>query len=200
MLHPNFVIVGAIIGSIGGILYLLDTLKGKVKPNKVTFLLWSAAPLIAFAAEIGQGVGNQSLMTFYVGFIPVYFFVLSFFIQKAEWKITSFDLLCGALSVAGLIFWLVTKEGNIAIAAGLLADGLAALPTIVKSFKFPETENAWAYLAGAVNGGLTVLTIDSWTFAHWGFPIYILLVNLIIFVIVQSKVGKKYPKSDIKSY
>src|SRR3989344_7524638 len=92
MLHPNFVIVGALIGSIGGILYLLDTLKGKVKANKVTFLLWSAAPLIAFAAEIGQGVGIQSLMTFSVGFIPLSIFVASFFNKKAEWKITSFDL------------------------------------------------------------------------------------------------------------
>lgn len=191
MLHPNFVILGATIGSVGAIVYLIDTIKGKVKPNKVTFFLWSLAPLIAFAAELKEGVGIQSLMTFSVGFIPLVIFLASFFNKKAEWKITRFDLICGALSIIGLIFWFVTKEGNVAIASSILADGLAALPTIVKSYKFPETENAWAYFAGALNGGITILTIDTWSFAHWGFPLYILLVNLIIFLVVRFSVGRR---------
>ena len=37
MLDPNFVIVGVVIGFLGGISYLVDTLKGKTKPNRVTW-------------------------------------------------------------------------------------------------------------------------------------------------------------------
>lgn len=191
MLHPNFVILGTAIGVFGGVSYLIDTVKGKIKPNKVSYLLWSLAPLIAFAAEIKEGVGIQSLMTFSVGFVPFIIFLASFLNKKAEWKISAFDLFCGALSVTGLIFWLVTKEGNIAIVASLLADGLAALPTIIKSYKYPETESGLAYLTGFINGGVTLLTIDSWNFAHWGFPLYILFVNGLIYLFIYFRIGKR---------
>ena len=105
MLDQNFVIVGAIIAAAGSLSYLVDTLKGKVKPNRVSFLLWSLAPLIAFFAEIKQGVGIQALMTFVVGFLPLTIFIASFVNKKAEWKLTGFDLMCGALSIVGLVLW-----------------------------------------------------------------------------------------------
>jgi hypothetical protein len=90
MLSQNFVVLGATIAVVGSLSYLIDTLRGKVKPNRVAYLLWSVAPLIAFFAEINQGVGLQSLMTFIVGFMPLIVFVASFFNKKAEWKLTRF--------------------------------------------------------------------------------------------------------------
>jgi hypothetical protein len=79
MINQNFVILGAIIATIGSLSYLIDTIKGKVKPNRVSFLLWSLAPLIAFVAELKQGVGLQALMTFVVGFLPLTIFIASYF-------------------------------------------------------------------------------------------------------------------------
>jgi len=111
MLHPNFVIVGTLIGAIGSFAYLIDTVKGKVKPNRVSFLLWSIAPFIAFAAQMKQGVGIESLMTFSTGFLPFLIFGASFVNKKAEWKLTKFDLLCGVLSLVGLVLWLITQSG-----------------------------------------------------------------------------------------
>ncbi|MEK9178462.1 MAG: hypothetical protein AAB801_01630, partial [Patescibacteria group bacterium] len=64
MLNENFVYVGLFIASLGNIVYLIQTLRGKVQPNRVTWFLWALAPLIAFAAQIKQGVGVQSLLTF----------------------------------------------------------------------------------------------------------------------------------------
>lgn len=191
MIHENFVIVGSIIAALGGLSYLIQTIKGKVKPNRVSFFLWAVAPLIAFFAELQKGVGIQSLMTLTVGLVPLSIFVASFFNKKAGWKLTRFDLSCGAISVLGIILWLITQEGNVAILFALLADGFASIPTIVKSYRFPETESAWTYLAAAVSAVLTLLTITDWTFAHYGFPLYIFLDCVIIAFFVQSKIGKK---------
>lgn len=98
MLNENFVILGFIIQMLGSFKYIIGTIQGNVKPNKVTFFLWSLAPLIAFAAQIKQGVGIQSLMTFSVGFFPLLTFIASFVNKKATWKLGTFDLFCGALS------------------------------------------------------------------------------------------------------
>jgi hypothetical protein len=191
MLNQNFVIVGTIIGTIGALAYLMDTVKGKVKPNRVSFLLWSIAPFIAFAAQIKQGVGLEALMTFSTGFLPLMTFIASFVNKKAEWKVTRFDVLCGFLSIIGLVLWLITKVGNIAIFFSIVADGLAAIPTIVKSYKYPDTELAWPWIASVFGVILTLLTLKEMTFANSGFIVYILMVDALIFILIQFRIGER---------
>ena len=192
MLPSYFVIIGTLISVAGSVAYLVDTLKGKIRPNKVSFLLWSIAPFIAFAAQIEQGVGLESLMTFITGFFPLLVFIASFLNKQAEWKINRFDLLCGFLSVIGLILWMITKIGNIAIIFGILADGLAALPTIAKAYKYPDTELAWPWIATSLGVVLTLLTISHLNFANSGFIIYILLVDTLVYCLVRFRLGEKF--------
>jgi hypothetical protein len=191
MLHSNFIIIGALIGAAGSVAYLRDTVKGKIKPNRVSFLLWSIAPLIAFAAQIKQGVGLEALMTFSTGFLPLTVFIASFVNKQAEWKLTMFDLLCGIISLVGLILWMITKVGNVAILFSIIADGLAAIPTIVKAYKYPDTELAWPWIASVVGVVLTLLTLSTITFANSGFILYILVVNTLIYTLVQFRLGEK---------
>lgn len=190
MISEHFVYLAVLVNFIGGFVYLKDTLTGKAKPNKVTWFLWALAPLIAFAAEIKQGVGIISLMTFSVGFYPLLIFIASFFSKKSEWKLGAFDLICGALSILGLVLWFITKEAEVAILFALLADGLAALPTIKKSFYYPETESASAFIGGTIGGGLTLLTLKNFDLAHLGFPLYIFIVNAILASLIRFKLGK----------
>ncbi|MBK7213875.1 MAG: hypothetical protein IPH88_11390 [Bacteroidales bacterium] len=192
MLHSNFIIVGTLIGAMGSVAYLIDTVKGKVKPNRVSFLLWSIVPFIAFFAQINQGVGLEALMTFSTGFLPLTVFIASFVNKNAEWKLTMFDLICGVLSLIGLVLWLITKVGNIAILFSIVADALAAIPTIVKAYKYPDTEIAWPWIATVIGVILTLLTLTTFTFANCGFILYILVVNLLIYALVQFRLGEKF--------
>lgn len=194
MLNQNFIIIGTLIGTAGALAYLWDTIRGKVKPNKVSYLLWGIAPMIAFAAQIKQGVGLESAMTFSTGFLPLLIFIASFTNKNAKWQLTKFDLACGVLSGVGLILWLITKVGNIAIFFSIVADGLAALPTLIKAYNYPETEIAWPWLATCCGIALTLLTLTEWTFANSGFIIYIFLMDFIIFIVVQFELGNRAKK------
>lgn len=194
MIHPNFVILGALIQFFGSASYLVDTLKGKVKPNKVTWFLWALAPLIAFTAQIKQGVGVQALTTFIVGFVPLIIFIASFRNKKAEWKITRLDTVCGGLSVFGLLLWYVTQVGNVAIFFSLMADTLAAIPTLVKSYRYPETENDSVFLFGSINAAIGLLAISTWTFEYYGFAVYLLIINILFVLLIRFKLGKKLQK------
>lgn len=190
MLNPNFVILGALIGFIGGLSYIIDTVRGKVKPNRVTWFLWALAPLIAFVAEIKVGVGIQSLMTFMVGFSPLLVFLASFVNKESTWKLRRFDFICGGLSLLGLSLWYVIRNGNIAIVFSIFADGLAAVPTLVKSYFFPESESYHVYLASVISAAITLSTIETWNFAHFGFPLYILILCTIFVILIKFRAGK----------
>ena len=191
MLDVHFVILGAAIGALGAAAYLRDTLRGDTQPNRVTWLLWATAPLLAFAVELNEGVGLRSLMTFVVGFFPLLIFLASFRNPKSVWRISRLDYVCGALSVAGLAAWLVTRHGTVALVAAVAADALAAVPTVLKSWRYPETETAAAYLAAAVNAAITLLTVERATLAELAFPVYIVTVATMETVLVAGRVGPR---------
>lgn len=190
MINENFIFVGAALNLIGSTSYVIDTIKGKTKPNRVTWFLWALAPMIAFGAMVGQGVSVVGgLMTFMVGFGPLLVLIASFVNRKSVWKITRFDLICGVLSLVGLGLWFVTRTGDIAIAFSIMADGLAALPTLVKAFKEPETESYLVFLFGTISALITLLAAKAWDFTHIGFALYIFIVCLVAFILIRFKVG-----------
>ncbi|HAU98612.1 MAG: hypothetical protein UX04_C0009G0014 [Microgenomates group bacterium GW2011_GWF2_45_18] len=191
MLNPNFVFLGVFIQMMGALSYLKDTIRGKIQPNKVSQLLWGVAPLIAFSAEISQGVRIQALTTFIVGFIPLSIFIASFTNKKAYWKIERLDLICGMFSLLGIILWIVTRLGDIAILFAIFADGLATVPTMVKSYYHPESENDALYWTGVINAIIGLLVIQTWNFAHVAFPTYLIVSNLVMTLLIRFKIGEK---------
>jgi hypothetical protein len=190
MISPYFIFLGLALSLYGGLHYFLDTIHGRVKPNKMSWGLWALAPLIAFAAELKQGVGLQSLMTFIVGFNPLMIFLASFVNKKSYWKISRFDIWCALLSIAGIVLWFVTQKSDVAIIFSIAADLLAGIPTLKKSFFAPETESYEVFFYGLVNAIITLLTIKIWNLAYVGFPLYIVAFNTTAVLLIKCKLGK----------
>ncbi len=195
MINENFVYLGTVIVALGGASYLVATLKGTVQPNRVTWFLWSLAPLIVFAAQIKQGVGAQSWLTFIMGFEPLLILLATFANKKSYWKIKKLDIYFGAISIIGLILWQITGVGNIAILFSIIADAMAAMPTIIKSFNYPESESSPAYLASVIGASITLLTIKKWNFETYAFSLYILAVCLILTLLIMFKLGLAFKKA-----
>jgi hypothetical protein len=189
MINQNFIIFAAILSEFANLSYIIDTIKGKIRPNRVSFFLWALAPAIIFFGQIQQGVGIQSLPTFLICFNCTVILIATYINKNAYWKLRKFDYICGFLSLVGLVLWVVTKIGNLAIIFGILADGLACLPTIKKTYEEPKSENVWPYAAGFFTAVITLLTIKNWSFANSSFSIYIIIVNSIVssFIIFDFK-------------
>jgi len=180
MISQNFIYLAALLNLAGVTIYIIATLGGKTKPNRVSWFMWALAPMVAFAAMVSQGVGLQSLMTFMSGFGPLLIFTASFFNPNGYWKLDRFDIICGALSLLGLILWMITRTGNIAILFSIVADGLAAAPTVVKAYQDPKSENYTTFTLSALAAGITLLTISTWTFEYYAFPLYIFSICVLI--------------------
>jgi hypothetical protein len=198
VINVHFVYLGAAIGALGGALYLRDTLRGTTQPNRVTWLLWAVAPLLAAAVEFKEGVGLRTLTTFMVGFMPLLIFIASFHNPAAVWKIRRLDYFCGALSVAGTVEWLVTRNGVVAIGAAIVADLLAGIPTVIKSWTNPESESVSSYLGALINSTILLLTVDHWTTAEVAFPLYIVVLASVEVFLVWAEPGPRYRRYGAK--
>ena len=191
MINENWIYLGTAIGAAGAAVYLRDTLRGTTQPNRVTWLLWAVAPLLAAAVEFNEGVGLRALPTFMVGFMPLLIFIGSFHNSASVWKVRRMDYACGAVSVVGTIVWLVTRDGVLAISAAIAADFLAGLPTLTKSWTHPETETIHSYIGAVISMGVVLLTITQWTFEVAAFPIFIVLVGTVEVVLIGLEPGPR---------
>jgi hypothetical protein len=191
VLDVHFVYLGAAIGITGSAMYAVDTVRGRVQPNRVTWLLWAVAPLLAFAVEVDSGVGLRSLMTFVVGFGPLVVFAASFVNRSSVWKLGSLDYACGLLSACGTIGWLVTRQGMVALIAAIAADALAAVPTVVKSWRVPGSESPSVYIGAFANAAITLLTVDRVSTAVVAFPVYIVAIAFVEVILVAGRAGPR---------
>jgi len=189
------VLLGALVQLIGISSYIKDTVKGKTKPNRITWIMWSIAPIIATFAAISEGVTWTIIPTFMAGFGPLLVFISSFVNKKSYWKLSKVDYICGAFSLLALILWAITSQASIAILFAILSDLTASFPTLIKAWRLPETESTAPFTAGLFAQFTALFAMKSWSFAELAFPIYLVLINIVlILTIIRKKISFLNPK------
>ncbi len=191
MISVDWIFLGVAVGALGTAVYLRDTLRGTTQPNRVTWLLWAVAPLLAAAVELDEGVGLRALPTFMVGFMPLLVLAASFRSSGAVWRVRRLDYACGLMSVVGTTVWLATRNGILAICAAIAADFLAGVPTLMKSWSHPQTETVHTYAGAVVSMAILLLTIQHWSFDVAAFPVFILCMASVECVLVGLEPGPR---------
>jgi len=191
MNYNLLVVLGSIVQSFGVLSYIILTLKGKIKPNRITWLFWSFAPLISFFISYSLGGGYELLPVFISGFGPFLVFIATFFNKKSYWKLGSFDYICGFLSLLALVCYLVTKDAVLSIFFAILADFFPAIPTLKKSYFYPKEESLLPHAGGLFSYTVSVLWAERVSFIYIGFNIYLLLISLVFVSLISRKFWQK---------
>jgi len=192
MLPEEIIIIGVTINLVCSLWYVKSIVFGNTKPNLVSWFIWMLAPFVGTFLVLKAGAGFSATGIFIAGFIPLLVIIVSLFKKNTFWKIQTFDLICGFFSLMALVLYLFTYNLGISILFAIISDGLAAIPTIIKSWKFPETESSSAYLGGVVNNILSLLIIKNWIFSIYSFNIYFIVINaIIVFAILHKRISKK---------
>jgi hypothetical protein len=195
MLDPVFISVAIALRLWAGVDYFVATLKGQVKPNPVTWLFWGLAPLVAFAAQAQHGLEPASWVTFVLGLGPLLIFGATLTKNKRQrWKVSIFDVLCGASAAIGIVLWQATNDPAMALTFGIIADILGGIPTVYKAYARPDSEKAFPYFLSLCSMIVTLLTIQQWNYLTVGFPAYIFCINALIAGLIFTRVGVKRKK------
>jgi len=192
MLPEKIIFVGVLINIIAIVWYVRNIFFSGTKPNLVSWFIWALAPLVGVFLQLKAGAGLSVLPVFMAGLGPLIIFIFCLFKKERYWKITKFDLFCGFFAILALVFYILTNNLGVSILFAILSDGLACVPTILKSWKFPETETSLVYFSGLISNILALLIIKNWIFSIYSFSVYLILANLIIlFSIYQKRIFRK---------
>ena len=193
MLPEKIIFIGVLLNLITCAWYIRDITHGSTRPNLISWFIWMLAPFIGAFFEFKAGAGFSALPVFMSGFSPLLVIIFSLLSKNTYWKIIKLDIICGIISFLALVLYVFTHNLGISILFAIVSDGLAAIPTLMKSWKFPETETSVVYLAGVINNILGLLIIKKWIFSIYSFGIYLVLMNItIVFCIYHKKIFRKF--------
>jgi hypothetical protein len=157
------------------VFYIRDCVRGRSRPNRATWLIWTTLALIITASYYSVGARDTVWASagFTIGQASVA--VASFRYGTKGWS--GFDKLCLAGAACGLALWAFSGSAMLALVFAMAVDAVGALPTIRKLLHDPLSESRTGWLVFTAGNALNMLAIDSWTPEIALFPAYFLLLN-----------------------
>ncbi len=184
-----FIIVSSLLALISPFVYAKAIFNKEAKPHRTTRLILliisSLATLSLFAQKDTVAIWLAGVSTLQ----SIFIFILSIKYGMGGWSKT--DLLCLIIAFSGIILWQTTKNPSIALYASIIADFTGMIPTLIKTFRFPETEVWTFYTLDVCAALLSLLAVKSFAVQQFSYPLYIVIINLLM-VILALRRKKNY--------
>lgn len=158
--------------------YVVEIIRGKAKPRIVSWFTWSVLTGIACVASFVDGQVPSGILMLAAALETILVVILG--LKHGDRTFERLDAYCLAGAAVGLVLWLVFNSPTIAVLASVTIDLIGAIPTIKHSWEKPHEETWITYSLSAAGGGITVLLAESWAATAVAYPIYILLINIIM--------------------
>ncbi len=168
----------------GSLYYLYLTIKGSVQPNKITFFFWGLLPMIGFFAQYEQDISSVIWVTFAMGLIPFLIVGAAFFNPQAYWELRKLDYVLATMAVLSVVIWQATDNPNLALSMAIVADFIAGVPTIMKSYTHPFSEDWRPYALNVIGFGIGIFAVQSWKFEEYSFVVYLFCMTIIFTSII----------------
>ena len=189
-----------ILGAIGGVLaiaaivpYLRDVFRGTTRPNFVSFFIWELLLIISLTAQMSAGASWSAILL--IGDLignstALVICLMGYGYKKYGWL----EWTCLGLAIVAIIAWQLTHQPVLAIMFAIVADAMAAIPTLAKAWRDPWSEYPVTWLMIAAGGLCAVLATTIHNPANLLFPSYLLVVNGVIgFSALIGRAVKKRP-------
>lgn len=174
-MKPLLSIAAAILTFAAYVPYFRDILRRKTHPHIYSWSLWGLLTTLIVALQIRGGAGVSVLITIAAGCMCLGVIVLS--IKHSIRDITQSDKIAALLGLVAIGFWLAVDQPIISIVLVTLADLLAFIPTVRKSWNSPYSETLSLYATNAVRFTIAVYVLENYTFLAALWPAFWALGN-----------------------
>ena len=133
-----FLLISIIVGIIAPTVGAYSIIKGKFRPQRMTRFLLVLITFLIVATLFAQKDRNAIYLASITFLGALTIFILS--MKKGIGGTTKSDIIICCMTIASLIIWQTTKNAILGLSMSILTASLAFIPTIIKSWKSPETE------------------------------------------------------------
>lgn len=175
-----FSILSALIIIAGAPPYFWDILKGKTKPQRITWFIWAVLGVIAFISQLSLH-GGWSLVFIgldALGSIAVFLLALKYGV--GGW--TRSDKAALVIAGIGMIVSVLARQPIIALSGVVLADISGMILTVRKTYKDPDSETTITWLFVGTSALLGALSVGKWQLGLLIYPVYLAVGNYTVLI------------------
>lgn len=178
------VIISIVLPIISPVIYIRSMLKGIAKPERMTRFVVLVITIVSFLSLIAQN-NREVIGLAFISMVQAVV-IFGFSLRYGMGGKTKLDLLCLGIAGLGIALWQVSGNPLAALYASLFADLVGYLPALIKTYNLPHTEDWRFYAIDAAAGGAAILAVANWNPETVAYPLYIILINLVMFGLVAK--------------
>lgn len=187
-----FLALSVIFALLSPVIGITAVLMGNFRPQRMTRLLIFVISLLFVGSLWEQGDRNGIYVAGAQLLGGMVLLLLS--IKRGMGGTNRLDLLVLALALASLLAWKATNNPLLGLLMSIVTDLIAFSPTLVKTWKYPETEEWKFYASDVVASTFSLLSITTYGLATIAFPAYIWLINMVSVVMILGRRNMRRPE------
>ena len=176
-----FSIAALVVSLAANIPYIVETIQGKAKPERISWLLWTMLGATYFGSAVLAG--GATLFTFGELIGPVIILILA--LKFGVGGKSRFDLISLAVALVAFILLLLTKDVLISLVLALIVDGIGAMLTIRKLRLDPSSESRGFWLLGAISSIFAIISLSAYNLETLLFPLYVFVLST--YIVIKAK-------------
>ncbi|MBP7804824.1 MAG: hypothetical protein KA052_01215 [Candidatus Pacebacteria bacterium] len=181
----TLIILSSIFALVGPALYIFSIVKGKAQPHRMTRFVLMIVVLVATFSFYAAGDTPTFIMSAVLLVGNIAMFLLSIKYGVGGWAKS--DILCLIIAIIGIILWQVSGNPLLSIYSLVVADLVAMLPTIIKSYRRPDTEVWYLFFCDILANICILAAHKEITFNEYVYPGYLVLVNIVVVLFIMRK-------------
>ena len=188
-LQTIFITLSLIFGLITPIIGITSIFKGVYKPQRMTKFIYLIISVVIIASMVFSNDTSAIYLALVQGLATLGIFTLS--LKYGVGGVGKLDLGVLVLALLAIVGWKTTNNPFVGLYLSVFADAVGIIPTLPKIYKDPHSEEPFYYISDIVSGFFSCLALVSVN--EFGnieknlFPVYILLLNLVVFLIITIR-------------
>lgn len=173
-MRPELLLLGSLLPLISTGVYVVSILRGVSKPQRMTRLLMLVIGILSCVTLLASH-DHSGIWLAFASFVQAAILWFLSFRYGVGGK-DGLDFICFVLCLSGLILWLVSGKPLFGLVMSIVADLVACVPSIVKTYRMPLTES-WLFYGIDMLAGVAILYTSPHTVVGSIYPAYIALIN-----------------------
>lgn len=140
--------------------YIVSVIQGRSKPNFSGWLIFTVSMVCVLVSA--YTLGARDSIPLIATFTFLHFLVALLSLKYGIVRFTSTDKICLLLSVFALFLWWQTTNPWYALILNILIDMFGFFTIAKKLYRFPGTEDRYAWTISTVGYSLNLIIISQW--------------------------------------
>lgn len=177
--------LAGILSFVAFVLYYISIVQGRSRPNRVTWIILTVVGILILASYYASGARNTLWVPVAYTIGPLIAALLAF--KYGEGGASKLDMFCLFACGMSIVLWIITESPLLTLLINIGIDFVGMIPTLVKSFLDPLSEDVLAWWVTVLSNVLNVMALETWEFSIAVYPIYMVVVNGLVALFLLKK-------------